>query len=150
MEIFFKELFEYNQHYNLALNKVMLENPDRLSAKCMELFCHILNAHQIWNNRIQHNGKSFGIREIHGLQHLQAIDQDNHTATAHILETKELAAMIDYATMKGDIFTHSIRDILFHVINHSTYHRAQIATEFRQCGLEPVMTDYMFYKMTGH
>ncbi|QLH28398.1 MAG: hypothetical protein HWD63_02710 [Candidatus Parvibacillus calidus] len=39
-----------------------------------------------------------------------------------------------------------MKDIIFHIINHSTYHRGQIAMEFRQSGLEPLNTDYIFYK----
>lgn len=39
-----------------------------------------------------------------------------------------------------------IKDIMFHIVNHSTYHRAQIATELKDHGIEPLKTDYILYK----
>jgi uncharacterized damage-inducible protein DinB len=43
-------------------------------------------------------------------------------------------------------FSNDIKSIIFHVINHSTYHRGQIASEFKQNGLDPMVTDYILYK----
>ena len=34
---------------------------------------------------------------------------------------------------------------MIHLVNHSTYHRAQIALVFRQIGLEAVNTDFITY-----
>ena len=70
----------------------------------------------------------------------------NYEHSLHILDKFDLTATMSYTNSKGQTFSNSIRDILFHVINHSTYHRAQIATEFKQNGLEPLVTDYIFYK----
>ncbi|WP_185211767.1 DinB family protein [Sphingobacterium mizutaii] len=36
---------------------------------------------------------------------------------------------------------------MFHIINHSNYHRAQIATELRKQEIEPIQTDYIKYKL---
>ena len=66
-----------------------------------------------------------------------------------ILDTIELSQPVQYVTGKGQTFSNSLHEILFQVINHSTYHRGQIATEFRQSGLEPLLTDYIFYKMSN-
>ena len=54
--------------------------------------------------------------------------------------------MVHYTNTNGQAFDNSVRDILFNVINHSTYHRGQIAREFREYGPEPLVTDYIFYK----
>jgi uncharacterized damage-inducible protein DinB len=64
-----------------------------------------------------------------------------------ILDEFELDRKIRYANSKGQPFNNSVRDMLFQVINHSTYHRAQIATEFKNNGLDPLLTDYIYYKM---
>jgi uncharacterized damage-inducible protein DinB len=53
---------------------------------------------------------------------------------------------ITYETTEGRTFSNTLQDILFHVINHSTHHRAQIAADFRANGLEPLALDYIFYK----
>src|SRR5690606_13785015 len=70
----------------------------------------------------------------------------NYESTLLILETLDLNAKFHYKTTTGIAFNDTIRDTLFHVINHSTYHRGQIAMEFSQHGLEPLATDFIFYK----
>jgi len=146
MKQFFKELFEYGHHFNQKLFGVISDNPDKTSEKAVKLFNHVLNAHQIWNNRIDPKQPTFGVWELHTVSDLKIIDQTNYEQTLQILDKFDLTEIINYANSKGQTFSNSIRDILFHVINHSTYHRGQIATEFRQHGLEPLVTDYIAYK----
>ncbi|WP_379084396.1 DinB family protein [Pedobacter sp. UC225_65] len=43
-------------------------------------------------------------------------------------------------------YTGIVKDILFHVFNHSTYHRAQIATLFKESGITPPVTDFIILK----
>ncbi|MFN7119114.1 MAG: DinB family protein [Saprospiraceae bacterium] len=147
MKTFFQELFQYNQHYNAQLIAVVHENPQQLSQKGIELLHHILNVHRIWNYNIQAGPQPYAPWDTHALPEMQAIDQQNHDDSLRILDTFELSQPIAYTTRSGKAFQHSVRDMLFQIINHSTYHRGQIATEFRQSGLEPLLTDYIFYKM---
>ncbi|MBP6154328.1 MAG: hypothetical protein KA457_05885 [Chitinophagales bacterium] len=146
MKQFFKELFEYGHQFNQKLFDVFNANPDKTSEKSVKLFNHILNAHQIWNNRINLKNPTFGVWELHAVSDLKTIDQINYEQTLHILDKFDLTETINYANSKGQTFNNSIRDIFFHVINHSTYHKGQIATEFKQNGLDPLVTDYIFYK----
>jgi len=62
MTDFFKELYQYNQHYNQLLIREFVKNKDLVSDKSILLLSHILNAHHIWN------GSSFN-----GLYNLQKI-----------------------------------------------------------------------------
>ncbi|KAA9035691.1 damage-inducible protein DinB [Ginsengibacter hankyongi] len=146
MKDLFKELFEYSHHFNQKLSDVFTDNPDKTSEKAVKLFNHILNAHQIWNNRIEPKQTTFGVWELHAIEHLKNIDQTNYEQTLQILDTIDLNETINYLNSKGQPFSNRARDIFFHVINHSTYHRAQIATEFKQHGLDPLVTDYIVYK----
>ena len=146
MNTFFKELFEYSHHFNQKLASIFNESPDKTSEKSIKLFNHLLNAHQIWNNRIEPKQAPFGVWELHPLQELQDIDKVNYEQTLLILDKFELTETINYTNTKGQTFSNSIKDIFFHVINHSTYHRGQIATEFKQFEIEPLVTDYIFYK----
>ena len=146
MKQFFKELFEYSHHFNQNLFDIFIDNTDKTSEKSVKLFNHLLNAHQIWNNRIDPKQLTFGVWELHGTQELKNIDRTNYEQTLQILDTFDLTETINYSNSRGQTFTNNIRDIYFHVINHSTYHRGQIATEFKQYGLEPLVTDYIFYK----
>jgi len=146
MKTFFKELFEYGHHFNQKLVDVIIDNPERTSEKAEKLINHILNAHQIWNNRIEPNQAIFGVWELHAVADLKTIDQTNYEQTLQILDKFELTETINYSNSKEQTFSNCIRDILFHVVNHSTYHRGQIATEFKHHGLKPLVTDYIFYK----
>ncbi len=146
MKPFFKELFEYNHHFNQKLGVVFNDNPDKTSEKAIQLYSHILNAHKVWNNRIEPKQTPFGIWEIHPIQSFKNIDKMNHEHSLLILDKFDLNETINYFNSNGQAFIKVIRDLLFHVINHSTYHRGQIATDFRQAGLEPLATDYIRYK----
>ena len=146
MKQFHKELFEYNHHSNQKLSDVFISNPDKLSERAVKFYNHILNAHQIWNNRIETKQTSFGVWELHPVQELKSIDSTNYEHTLQILYKFDLNVNINYSNSKGQVFSNSIRDILFHIINHSTYHRGQIATEFKNQGVEPLVTDYIFFK----
>lgn len=146
MKQFFIDLFEYSHHFNQKLSSVFTESPDKTTEKSVRLYNHILNAHQIWNNRIEPKQPTFGVWEIHPIGDCKDIDNINYEHSLLILDKVDLNDAISYTNTKGQPFNNRIRDILFHVINHSTYHRGQIATDFRQTGIEPLVTDYIFYK----
>jgi uncharacterized damage-inducible protein DinB len=44
-----------------------------------------------------------------------------------------------YKNMKGDAYENSVEEILFHLVNHGTYHRGQIITLLRESGLTQVV-----------
>ena len=146
MKTFFQELFRYNHHFNQQIVSVLVENPGRASEKCIRLLSHILNVHQIWNYKFYPALVAYGSWEIHDINDASETDKRNFEESMSILDKYDLDYVIQYKTTKGQVFNNSVRDILFQVINHSTYHRAQIATEFRQRGLEPLLTDYIYYK----
>jgi uncharacterized damage-inducible protein DinB len=147
MKTFFKELFEYNSHFNQEVISVLTKNPDRASENCMKLLSHILNVHQIWNCKLHPGEHPYGAWDIHQIQDSFEMDRKNFEHSILILERFELSQPIQYLNSKGQILNNSVRDILFQIINHSTYHRGQIATGFRQIGLEPLLTDYIYYKI---
>jgi uncharacterized damage-inducible protein DinB len=146
MKDFLKELFAYSHHFNQQLATIFIEQAGKTSEKSVKWFNHILNAHRAWNNRILKQPGPLSAWEINHASNLKAIDHSNYNASLQILDQFELVDLINYKTFKGDPFSNTVRDILFHVINHSTYHRGQIAADFRQTGIEPIVSDYIFYK----
>jgi len=146
MKTFWKNLFEYSHHCNQGLFKLFAENTDRASEKSVRLFNHIINAHQIWNGRIEGIPQAAGVWDVRPAGDLKDLDAANFRNTLEILDKISLTAVIHYTTSKGTPFSNTVGDILFHAVNHSTYHRGQIALEFRQAGIEPWGTDYIFYK----
>lgn len=146
MKAFFTGLFEYNHHCNRQLEELFAAHAGNIPGKVPLLYSHILNAHHIWNSRIIPSHQSFTVWQLHAMETFQAIGEDNFKNSLHILSGYDIEKLVSYNTSRGDQFSNSIKDILFHVINHSTYHRAQIATELKQAGIAPVSTDYIFYK----
>lgn len=145
MKDFFKDLFAYQRHYNQELLELLQSNKDVLSQRTIPLFSHIINAHQIWNSRIL-GGDSFGVNDVHQLEECARYDQDNYLQSLKVLEGRDLKENISYMNSKGNAFENTIRDVLFHVINHTTHHRGQIISDLRQSGVAPPATDYIFYK----
>ncbi|HYV42997.1 MAG TPA: DinB family protein [Thermoanaerobaculia bacterium] len=48
-----------------------------------------------------------------------------------------------YVNVKGETWPYPLHEMLVHVVNHSTYHRGQVATMLRQLGKTPLSTDYL-------
>ena len=61
------------------------------------------------------------------------------------LDQGRLAEVISYVNLKGEAFAYPLRRMLQHVVNHSTYHRGQVATLLRQLGATPLSTDLLLY-----
>lgn len=145
MRDFFSDIFDYHNHFNQKLIGQLIDNERVLPAGTIPLFCHIINAHQIWNSRIT-NREKFGVHQLHSLSICSQIDNDNFKETQNILKRFSLDKRIMYSNSKGNEFGNSIRDILFHIANHSSHHKGQIISALRQSGIEPIVTDYIFYK----
>ncbi len=146
LKVFFHDLFEYNQASNDIFILVMFENEKLLSDKTVPVLNHIINAHQIWNNRIEKRDSQYGIWEIHKFRDLERLNKSNHEFSFEILQEYSLEKELEYANSKGQVFVNSIKDVLFHVINHSNYHRAQLAMFLKKLGIDPPKSDYIFYK----
>ncbi|MCC5937603.1 MAG: damage-inducible protein DinB [Lunatimonas sp.] len=146
MESMFKDLFDYTHKANQLVITAMLEHRDALPDKAFGLLNHILNAHQIWNSRIQPVQQPFGVWARRELDWESQIDRNNYAFSISLLASIDLESSVVYTNSKGQTFENRVADILFHIVNHSTYHRGQIATLFRESGLQPVVTDYIMLK----
>lgn len=146
MKEYFTGLFHYNYEINDRLSNAINSNSEKVSARIVTLFQHILRVHQVWNIRIDTGGSMAGVPDSYPENEFSQVNNSNYESSIAILEKYNMEDLIDYRAFDGQNYKNTIGDILFHVINHSTYHRAQIATEFRQCGLEPLVTDYILYK----
>ncbi|HEX5172443.1 MAG TPA: DinB family protein [Cyclobacteriaceae bacterium] len=146
MKSLFKEIFEYHHHFNQKLIGEIKTHLSALPERTFPLFCHVLNAHQIWNARILGLEQFSSSVIVHPIEACSSLDDDNYHNTLKILDSEVLLKEISYKTFKGDEFKNIVRDILFHVNNHSTHHKGQIISDFRQSGIAPLVTDYIFYK----
>ena len=143
---FFKDAFEYNYHFNQELIQLFENNSTAIPEKSIKLLNHLINAQQIWNERMLDEKISVGVWEIRALESLKNHNENNYNKSLQILNNTQLSQKISYKNSKGIEFSNTVQDILFHIINHATYHRGQIASDLKANGIEPINTDYIFYK----
>ncbi|MEO5599964.1 MAG: DinB family protein, partial [Cyclobacteriaceae bacterium] len=62
-----------------------------------------------------------------------------------IQTTENFNREMTYKNYVGEDYTNNVEMIMIHLVNHSSYHRAQIAMLLRQKGFEPINTDFITY-----
>ena len=145
MKAFLKDIYDYQHLLNQKLMDLFIEHPEKISDKSIYLFSHSLKAHQVWNSRIL--DRTFvGLREVYDVIDCKTLEEAHYEDSLKILNDYDLDNMISYQNTKGEIFTNSVQEILFHASNHYTHHRGQIIADLRASGIEPIVTDYIFYK----
>lgn len=61
-----------------------------------------------------------------------------------------LQEVIAYVNMKGETWRYPLWQMMQHLVNHSSYHRGQVATLLRQLQASPVSTDFLlFFDLEG-
>ncbi|WP_298485069.1 DinB family protein [uncultured Maribacter sp.] len=146
MKGFFNQMFDYNFY----CNKKIIEQCNAMETvpdDTIKLFSHILNAHHIWNGRILKIPSKYSIWQLHDVKEWEDIHYENQRNSFEITSNADdFEDRIDYESSEGRLFTNTLQDMLFHIINHSTQHRGQIAKGFRKKGLDPLILDYVIYK----
>jgi len=148
MKKHFLKLFNYDQFANKAILKSIIDAGEPEQA--VKLMAHLLAAQQIWLNRCK------GLPEIAALYDpdwqadtFEKLINDTHTAWIDFingLKLEDFQNIIPYKNSRDDSYENKIEDILAHVINHGTHHRAQIGQQLKFVGLENLpSTDYIFY-----
>lgn len=145
MKTFFKELLEYTFYFNDKVITLLLET-EAIPEKALLLLNHTLNAQEVWNTRIEQKPVTIEIWGLRPIDSLKEINEANYKNSLRIVDGFDFDAKIKYSNSKGQVYENTVCDMLFHIINHSTYHRAQIATDCKINGITPLVTDYIFYK----
>ena len=58
---------------------------------------------------------------------------------------EQLAAPFTYRNLRGQVATVPLWLVLRHVVNHASYHRGQVASKLKRLGVEPPVTDLVYY-----
>ncbi|HEV2854334.1 MAG TPA: DinB family protein [Thermoanaerobaculia bacterium] len=61
------------------------------------------------------------------------------------LTEDQLAAEITWTNDRGEVITRPLWQPVFHMVNHSTYHRGQVVSLMRQMGYQPPKTDLIHF-----
>lgn len=140
------ELFRFQNEINKRFLICFENNEDKVPDKALLLMSHVINAQHIWNARILDLPQAYKVFEVHSLSKLKSIQTDNNIKTEEIINGNKLSQVLSYTNSAGKSYQNSVKEILLHVCNHSTYHRGQINSLLRQNGINPVICDYIAYK----
>ncbi|MFT4668788.1 MAG: putative damage-inducible protein DinB [Ulvibacter sp.] len=146
MKSFFLDKFEYNYAANQKIIALIQAYPNAYSEKVSILIGHTINAHSLWNYRIQCDVSPFGVWDVFKISELAELDTENYFHSQSHIDMYNLDSEVNYSNSEGKVFSSEIATILFHIINHSTYHRGQLITELKLQGAPPISLDYIFFK----
>lgn len=146
-----EDLFRYDDWASAQLIGTLREASlsDAVYGRILDLLSHLLRTRLLWLGRVEASpdaGLPFWQRDT-----LDACAARAKAGTAAWL--RHLASCTDadltrtatYTNSKGITYTSTLREVITHVVNHGTHHRAQIALLLRDNGVAPPLTDYIFY-----
>lgn len=140
---FFAEKFEFDLYANLAWTKIFMENEDALSPYLIKSMSHIINVHHIWNARLIGKVAESADWDLLPVDFMERLHQENYRQTINFLEHDSLENKVNYHDSEGVPLEKQTMDILYHLLTHSNYHRAQIAKEARDLGLPVASANFI-------
>jgi len=148
MKKHFLKQFKYNEWANYRV-QIILEENQVSNKNVLALYSHLLSAQIIWLNRIKDIPTSpFPLWEIYNLRELESMTEESSNNWISFIENHPnvtFEEMINYKDSKGNRHENTLRNIITHVVNHSTYHRGQIASKLKELGIEVPVTDYIAF-----
>ncbi len=138
------QLLEYTFWAN-DLFIIRLKEQDDIPEEISKQVSHLLSAHRIWLNRIAGRGALPSVWETIDQESWEGINIELYSETCDVVKSTDLEKVISYKNSRGEFFQNPLEELLHHIINHSTHHRAQVALLMRQQQMLPPQSDYIFY-----
>ncbi len=146
MKAYFQKLYLYNEWANNRVLKA-LKGQQVADSKILEIMGHVVAAQLLWLHRVKHLPPPDV--KLWGLYSLEEIASMSDSACKQwlqfVAERDTFNEELSYLNYKGEPYTNNVETIMIHLVNHSSYHRAQVALLLRQKGYEPVNTDFITY-----
>ena len=146
MKKYFLKLYQYNAWANdRVLSNLRRQSVD--DEKTLTIFGHVLAAQFLWLHRI----KGLAPPDVklwgkYSLERLEKMVTDANQQWKEFVESHEnFDREMTYTNYVGELYTNNVETIMMHLVNHCSYHRAQVALLLRQKGFEPINTDLITY-----
>jgi len=146
MKEFFLDKFEYDYFANKNWIKIIEDQEDQVSDFVRRSMSHIINVHHIWNSRLINKKAESELWDELPVIYLERLNEANYRQTVNFLELNELNKKINYHSSEGVKLEKEIIDILYHLLNHSNYHRAQITMDLKQNKLSFPSFNFISYR----
>jgi uncharacterized damage-inducible protein DinB len=146
MKKYFLKLYQYNAWANKRVLSTLQRQQIR-DEKILSLMGHVVAAQFLWLHRIKGlpppDVKLWG---QYSLEQLAVLAEKAGKEWLEFVEsTDNFDRQMTYKNYVGEPYTNNVEMIMIHLVNHSSYHRAQIAMLLRQKGFEPINTDFITY-----
>ncbi len=158
----FRDLFEYELRCTPLVNDSLVRARECIDLaglaalappyeRAVQVWSHVQAARRIWLVRLGEKVESpaDGLFPVWSLEHAQQQASEMDRAWKEYLarlNAQELSRVARYTSTEGKAYDTDVRDILTHVVNHSSYHRGQIATLIASTGTKPAITDFIFFR----
>ncbi|MGI8783750.1 MAG: DinB family protein [Acidobacteriota bacterium] len=152
-------LFVYNEWANVRLLDAVGQLSDEQFTRPLassfpsirDTFSHVIAVEWVWLRRWKGESPALIPEWAVGSplellrKKLKGIEAERATFLTALGE-QEMQQPVSYTNFKGERWRYALEDLLLHLVNHSTYHRGQVATMLRQVGALPPATDFLVYK----
>jgi uncharacterized damage-inducible protein DinB len=153
-----QELYRYNRWANGRMfDAVSSLTPEECTKdlgssypSVRDTLLHIIWAEWIWLQRWK--GRSpqsvFQAADFPHWEALQARWSDVEIEQRAFLEAitgERLLAVVRYLNLQGETWQYPLWRTMYHVVNHSSYHRGQLTTMLRQLAAPAVPTDFLVF-----
>lgn len=143
---FFIDKYEYDYASNLEWIRICQENEADLPEYVIKSYSHILNVHHRWLCVLTGNEPESGWNDIFDPSHWEALARDNYLQSIDYLEHSDFTGTVHYFSISGEPLEKDALDVLYHILNHSNYHRAQISVRLRDAGIQPPSFNFISYR----
>jgi uncharacterized damage-inducible protein DinB len=153
-----RELYRYNGWANgRLLEAVSTLTPDEFSRdlgssypSARDTLLHIVWAEWIWLQR----WKGLSPQSVFQAADFPDVDAVRTRWSEVALEQRSfleaiaaerLLTVVRYLNLQGETWQYPLWRTMYHVVNHSSYHRGQLTTMLRQLGARPLPTDFLVF-----
>ena len=111
---------------------------------------HVLWAEWVWLERWQGGSPKevFARDAFASVLQLRARWQDiqaSQEAFGDSLTQEQLLRVLRYTNRQGEVWEYALWRMIYHLCNHSTYHRGQVTNMLRLLGARPAATDFLVF-----
>jgi len=113
---------------------------------------HLWSAEYIWLQRLQLAEQPVWVEGVFNGSFKEAcalwqdVSLELRKFVADQYEDKSFSHVLQYYDRKKQSFKTPVCDVLMHLLNHATYHRGQLITMMRQCGVTKIPgTDFITF-----
>jgi uncharacterized damage-inducible protein DinB len=151
MLAYHRRMFAFDHWANLVSLNATTPHAAQLP-RALAWLNHILGAKRIWLARVTGTAAPFDVNPTLAIDTLAGeflLAHDGWTAFLDTQTDADVARIIEYRNLKGDLFTTALGDILAHLPVHGQHHRGQINADLRAVGLTPPSIDYIHAARSG-